>query len=95
MSRERSQTRRWISTHIIQLMLEAVIRRAGINRSATLINQSSQILGYADDLNITGRSIKAVKDNFEAIEREAKRVGLVINEEKNKIHDSDKEIKNV
>jgi len=39
---------------LFNLVLEAVIRRAGVNRATTLINQSTQILGYADDLDIAG-----------------------------------------
>jgi len=60
-----------------------VIRKTGINRSATLINQGTQILGYAD-LDIAGCSVKVVKETFEEIEREARRVGLIVNEEKTK-----------
>lgn len=35
-------------------------------------------------MDIAGRSIKAVKETFEAIEKEAKRVGLIVHEEKTK-----------
>lgn len=48
-----------------------------------LINKNIQIMGYADDhLNIAGRSLRAIKEAFEPIEREAKQVGLIIKEEK-------------
>lgn len=30
-------------------------------------------MGYADDLDIAGRSLRAIKEAFEPIEREAKR----------------------
>lgn len=65
-----------LASILFNLVLEAVIRRAGVNRSATLINQRAQILGYAGDLDIAGRSVGAVKEAFEAIEREAKTVRL-------------------
>lgn len=69
---------------LFNLVLEAVMRRANIRRNATLLHHSYQILGYADDLDIAGRSLKAVKETFEAIEVKAKKVGLEVNAEKTK-----------
>lgn len=46
---------------LFNLILEAVIRRAKINRAFTLINKSIQILGYADDLDIATRNLRAIK----------------------------------
>lgn len=72
---------------LFNLVLEAVIRRAKINRASTLINKSIQILGYADDLDIASRNLRAIKEAFEPIVREAKQISLIINEEKNQASD--------
>lgn len=69
---------------LFNLILEAIKRRANIRRNAMLLHHSYQILGYADDLDIAGRSLKAVKETFEVIEIETKKVGLEINAEKTK-----------
>ncbi|TGZ46137.1 Uncharacterized protein DBV15_05423 [Temnothorax longispinosus] len=58
------------------------MRRANIRRNATLLNHRYQILDYADDLDIAGRSLKEVREIFEAIEEEARKVGLQINADK-------------
>jgi hypothetical protein len=42
------------------------------------------ILAYVDDIDIDGRSQSAVQDAYLALEREAAKVGLKINEEKTK-----------
>lgn len=72
---------------LFNLVLEAVIRRAKINGASTLINKSIQILGYADDLDIASRNLRAIKKAFESIVREAKRIGLIINGEKSQASD--------
>jgi hypothetical protein len=50
-------------------MLEVIVRRAN---------------AYADDINIVGRSQSAVRNAFLALEREAAKVGLNLNEQKTK-----------
>jgi hypothetical protein len=42
-------------------------------------------LTYADDIHIVGRSQSAVRDVYLALEREAAKVGLKINEQKQNI----------
>jgi hypothetical protein len=46
--------------------------------------KSTQILAYADDVAIMSRSKNALKDAFSNIEKEARRRGLLINENTNK-----------
>ena len=41
-----------------------------------IYKKSSRILGYADDLDVIGRTTEAVANNFLAIEKEADDVGL-------------------
>jgi len=46
--------------------------------------KSTQILPYADDVAIMSRSKNALKDTFSNIEKEARRRGLLVNENKTK-----------
>ncbi|GFV18584.1 endonuclease-reverse transcriptase [Trichonephila clavipes] len=49
---------------LFNLELEKCIRDSGLDRSGTLWNRSLQLLAYADDIDIIGRSEKAVKEAF-------------------------------
>jgi hypothetical protein len=42
-------------------------------------SQETQLIAYADDIDIGGRSQSAVRDAYLALEREAAKVGLKIN----------------
>ena len=42
-------------------------------------------MGYADDVNIMGRSIQKVKEGIETLENAGKEVGLKINGDKTKL----------
>jgi len=46
--------------------------------------KSTQILGYADDLNILGRTINSVTELYKELDRAASAVGLKINTDKTK-----------
>ncbi|GBN15732.1 hypothetical protein AVEN_124973-1 [Araneus ventricosus] len=62
--------------------------RRSFNRSilngCTLWNRSLQLLAYADDIDIIGRSERAVKEAFRTLEISATDMGLTINEDKTK-----------
>ena len=60
------------------------MRRAKLQANGTIFNKLTQILAYADDIDISGRSQAAVRDAYLALEREANKVGLKINENKTK-----------
>jgi hypothetical protein len=60
------------------------VRRAKLKTNDTIFNKQTQILGDADDIDIIGRSQAAVREVFLALEREANRVGLKIDESKTK-----------
>ena len=66
------------------LALEKAMRDAGIDSSGTVFSRLVQVLGYADDLNIIGRFLRAVTEAFLALEGPARRLGLIINESKTK-----------
>lgn len=73
-----------LSCVLFNLALEMAFRRAGISTSKTLAIGMAQVLGFADDLDIAGRSHAAVEETFTKLEVEAERMGLIINESKTK-----------
>jgi len=48
------------------------------------LNGTHQLLAYADDVNILGGSIRAVKENAEALVVATKEIGLEVNADKTK-----------
>jgi endonuclease/exonuclease/phosphatase family metal-dependent hydrolase len=73
-----------LSTLLFNVVLEVIVRRANMQTSGTIFNKQTQLLAYADDIDIIGRSQAAVREAFLALEREANKVGLKINESKTK-----------
>jgi hypothetical protein len=65
-------------------VLEVIVRRANLQTTSTIYNKETQLLAYADDIDIVGRSQSAVQDAYLALEGEAAKVGLKINEQKTK-----------
>ena len=51
--------------------MESVLRKAGIHRSGTIFQKSVQLLAYADDIDIIGRTKRDVTGAFGAIELES------------------------
>jgi hypothetical protein len=58
------------------VVLEVIVRRANLQ---TFCNKETQLLAYANDIDIVGRSQPAVRDAYSALEEEAAKVGLKIN----------------
>ena len=73
-----------LSCDFFNLMLEKIIRAAELNRSGTILYKSVQLLAYADDIDIIGKNKGYVCSAFSGLDREAKRMGLVVNEDKTK-----------
>ncbi|GFX52023.1 reverse transcriptase domain-containing protein [Trichonephila clavipes] len=69
---------------LFNLVLEKCIQDSGLDQSGTLWNRSLQLLAYAEDIDIIGRSEKAMKEAFQALEISAINMGLTINEDKTK-----------
>jgi hypothetical protein len=65
-------------------VLEVIVRRANLQTTGTIFNKETQLLAYADDIDIVGRSQSAVRNAYLALEEEAAKVGLKINEQKTK-----------
>lgn len=61
------------------------MRDAGVNRTGTLYTKQHMLLAYADDIDIMGRTLRAVTATFEKVEKESAKVGLVVNADKTKL----------
>jgi hypothetical protein len=48
---------------------EAIVPRAKLQTKDTIFNKQTQLFGYADDIDIIGRSLEAVLDPYQKIER--------------------------
>src|SRR6201992_17948 len=53
-----------LSTLLFNLIHEAAVRTMAMDTSNTIFTKSSQLLGFADDLDVIGRNVDVVKDNF-------------------------------
>jgi hypothetical protein len=73
-----------LSTLLFNVVLEVIVRRANLKTIGTNYNKEKQLLAYADDIDIYGRSQSAVRTAYLALEIEAAKVGLKINERKTK-----------
>ena len=69
---------------LFNITLEYAIRKSGIQTRGIIFYKSFQLMAYADDTVITGRSLASVKEGFQLLEEASKEVGLVINEGKTK-----------
>jgi hypothetical protein len=61
-------------------VLEVIVRRANLQTTGTIYNKETQLLAYTDDIDIVGRSQSVVQDAYLALEGEAAKVGLKIND---------------
>jgi hypothetical protein len=69
---------------LFNFALEWPIRRVQVNQDGLKLNGTHQLLAYADDVKILGGSIRAVKENAEALVVAAKEIGLEVNADKTK-----------
>jgi hypothetical protein len=67
---------------LFNFALEYVIRRVQVNQDGLKLNVTHQLLAYADDVNILGRSIHTKKKNTEALVLASKETELEINADK-------------
>jgi hypothetical protein len=73
-----------LSPLLFNFALGWAIRRVQVNQDGLKLNGTHQMLAYADDVNILGESIRAVKENAEALVVAAKKIGLEVNADKTK-----------
>jgi len=64
--------------------LEYAIKRVQVNQDGLKLKGTHQLLFYADDVNIMGRSVRAIKNNTEALLVSSKEIGLEVNVDKTK-----------
>jgi hypothetical protein len=69
---------------LFNLALEYAIKRVQVNQDGLKLNGMHQLLAYADDVNILGGSVHAVKENAEALVVATKGIGLKVNADKTK-----------
>jgi hypothetical protein len=71
-----------LSSILFDLVLEAILQK--MNITGYMGTKSTQIFAYADDVAIESRNKNALQDTVINIESEARRRGLLINENKTK-----------
>jgi hypothetical protein len=52
------------STLLFNIVLEVIVRRANLQTTGTIYNKETQLLAYADDIDIVSRSQSAVWDAY-------------------------------
>jgi hypothetical protein len=73
-----------LSTLLLKVVLKVIVRRGNLQTTGTIYNKETQLLAYADDIDIASTSQSAVRDAYLALEIEAAKVELKINEQKQK-----------
>lgn len=56
-----------LATILFNLSLEYIIQKVPIATNSTVFYKSAQIVGYADDINILGRSRAVVEEVYSAV----------------------------
>jgi hypothetical protein len=69
---------------LFNTVIEKAVRASGIEKRGTIYHKSVQILAYEDDIDIIGRSGRAVREAFEKLEKTAREMGLRVIEGKTK-----------
>src|ERR1700744_5540089 len=73
-----------LATLLFNIVLEKIVRNSTVETSGTIYKKTSQLLGYADDLDMVGRNVDIVKENYTKLDSSASIYGLELNERKTK-----------
>jgi hypothetical protein len=65
-----------LSPLLFNFALEWAIRRFQVDQNGLKLNGTHQLLAYADDVNVLGRSIRAVNENAEVLVVAAKEIKI-------------------
>jgi hypothetical protein len=63
-----------LSTLFFNVVVEVIVRRANLQPTGTIYNKETQLLAYADDIDIVGRSQSAVRNAYLALEGKAAKI---------------------
>jgi hypothetical protein len=64
---------------LFNLALEYAIRKLLVNLKGTLEYHTTQIVGYANDICLLSRNIKAIKETYQELNSAAMEIGLSTN----------------
>jgi sorting nexin-29 len=67
---------------LFNIALEKVMRDSGIQTRGTIFFKTAQILAYAEDIRLMARKIPLLNEAFLNLEKSARNMGLVVNQEK-------------
>ena len=73
-----------LSCDFFNLMMEKIIRAADLRSTGNIFYKSFMLLAYADDVDIIGTNLRAISATFSSLEKESRRVGLLVNQDKTK-----------
>jgi hypothetical protein len=62
-----------LAPNLFHIALECIIRQLSVQTTPTIFHKSLQLIGYADDINIVGRTKRGYFRSIERTERESKR----------------------
>jgi len=67
---------------LFNITQEYAITKSGIQTRGTIFYKLVQLMAYADDIVIIGRSLASMREGFHLLEEASKEMGLVIYESK-------------